>query len=192
MEGFHGLLRRLVRRATDAVRGHGALVGTRHPRSRDHVGRGGAEAPAAHPPRWYATAVLRALRRHRRVQRRDDGAEERPLPLRGAAAAGRHPPPADRLRPERPRRSIHLRNALPASPPARHVQPLPQARGGDTELAGAARARARTAALIVLTGATLTSPRGAARAGSVTRASRGGHRIRLPSTAVGPRSARIR
>src|SRR5262245_15327087 len=48
------------------------------------------------------------------------------------------------------------------------------------------------AAPLAITDATLTSPRGAATAGSGTRVSRGGHRSRLPSTAVGPRPARTR
>ncbi len=40
--------------------------------------------------------------------------------------------------PKRARRALHTGDALPASPPARYIQPLPQARQGDTGMAGAA------------------------------------------------------
>src|SRR5439155_1292242 len=69
------------------------------------------------------------------LQRPHDGAESAPVALRGATATGRDPSPAHRLHPEGARRSAQPRDALPSSPTARHLQPLPAARRGDTAMA---------------------------------------------------------
>jgi hypothetical protein len=107
----------------------------RHPRAREHVGRGGVDAPAAHPGGRHATAVLRQVRRHRCLQRPHDGAESAPVAPRGATATGRHPSPAHRLHPEGARGSAQPGDALPSPPTARHLRPLPAARRGDTAMA---------------------------------------------------------
>ncbi len=43
----------------------------------------------------------------------------------------------ERLHPKRARRALHTGDALPTSPTARYLQPLPDARQGDTGMAGA-------------------------------------------------------
>src|SRR5437762_2136553 len=67
MGGVQRVVRRSVGSAADAARCHRCLVGTRHPRARDHVGRGGVDAPAADPKGRHATTLLRTVRGHRRL-----------------------------------------------------------------------------------------------------------------------------
>src|SRR2546430_3197020 len=128
-------VRRPVGRGPPGTWGHGRQVDQRHHRARELVGSGGAHASAAHPRRRQATALLRDLWRHRRLQRENDGTEKRPVARRGAAAAGRHPPPPRRPRPDRARDSGDRRNALPPPLAARYVRSLPEARAGDTRMA---------------------------------------------------------
>src|SRR6266567_525398 len=112
------------------------MVGERHPCARDHVGGGGAEVSAAHHHRRQATAI-HPVRRHRCLQCADDGTETGPCTLRRPEATGRNTPPTPRLHPQRTRRALHAGDALPASPAARYLQPLPEARQGNTGMARA-------------------------------------------------------
>src|SRR3989442_6681031 len=154
------ILRRFVRPSADRTWRDGRLVGEGHPRARDHVGEGGAEAPTAHHRGRPPTAV-RELWRYRRLQRQDDGGEARPFALRGAEATGGHSRPPHRLCQAHIRRAIHARHALPSPPTARYVQPLPTARRGNTEKAGATPRRLTSPAWISpagFTGAVATRP----------------------------------
>jgi len=69
--------------------------------------------------------------------RSDNGTATQLFALRCPEANGGNSPPAHRLRPQRARRAIHAGDALPTSPPARYIQPLPAACQGDRGMAGA-------------------------------------------------------
>src|SRR6266545_3726836 len=143
-----GIVRRLVGRGADGARGDGRLVGAGHPCARDHVGGGGPPLPAPHPGRWHAAKVPDHVRRHRRLQRPDDGAEERVADLRGPETGGRDPPPAHRSHPERAGRPVCPRDTLSPSAAARYLPPLPTARGSDTAMARTTRGSVRTYTLL--------------------------------------------
>src|SRR6266850_391139 len=137
MDGIQGVVRRFVRLAADGTWRHGPLVGERLDRACDVVGGRGAETSATHYHGRQTTAILSTVRRHRCLQCADDGADTRPFALLRSEATGCNSPPAHRLCPQCARRAFHAGEALPTSPPARYVQPLPEARQGDTGMAGA-------------------------------------------------------
>ena len=95
--GGHGLgsvqrvVRRSVGRAADGGGRHRCLVGPRHPRARDHVGRGGTEAPAAHPEGRHAAPVLRSCTGAStpcQTALHDGKRSPEPVAVRGSRAAG--------------------------------------------------------------------------------------------------------
>src|SRR5262245_6603400 len=92
--GVQRVVHRSVGCAADGAWRHRDLVRPRHPRTRDHVGGGGVEAPAAHLEGWHAAAVLHTVRGHRRLQRPYDGTEAEAIAGRGSRAiVGNAPPP---------------------------------------------------------------------------------------------------
>src|SRR5439155_20585270 len=88
--------------------------------------------------RRAAAALFGDAWRHRCLQRQDDRAAEAMVAGPGTHAAERGTPPPGRVGTRCSRGEAIGRHAISSSPAARHVRSLPQARAGDTHLAGIA------------------------------------------------------
>jgi hypothetical protein len=74
--GVQGLLCWAIGSRPSGAGRHEGMVGTRHHRARDHMGRGGVGAFASHSRREEAAAVFDRAWRNRCIQRADDDEEE--------------------------------------------------------------------------------------------------------------------
>jgi hypothetical protein len=142
--GVQGLLCWAIGSRPSGAGRHEGMVGTRHHRARDHMGRGGVGAFASHSRREEAAAVFDRAWRNRCIQRADDDEEEGSFARRSLSTAGNSSSTPCRIDRTGTAGSTRQRNALSPAHSSRHVRPLSKAHRCHTQMAKATRRRRGT------------------------------------------------